>query len=304
MQEPVGFVLRNGRAEMADFFALITNPHVWLQFPHVFFSGLTTAAFFVLGISAYHLWKKSHADSFRRSFQIALVGAIIGSPLVIGFGHAQGVYKLQVQPMKMAAAEALWQTENPASFSLLSIVDEQAQRDIVSLRLPGVLTWLYSFRAEGEVPGIKNLQAEHVQKYGPGNYVPPVMLTYFAFRLMVGAGFLMLGLALLSLLLVVTKQFDRVRRFVIVLTAAIILPYVANTCGWLMTEVGRQPWVVYGLMKTVDAVSPTVTGGMVLFSVVLFTLVYSALMVADIYLLARYAKDESAGEPMRSLAEA
>jgi cytochrome d ubiquinol oxidase subunit I len=297
MQQPVGYVLRNGRAEMGDFSALFTNPHVWFQFPHVFFSGLTTAGFFMLGISAYHLRKKTGGDLFRRSFQIALVCALISSPMSGITGHAQGVYKLQVQPMKMAASEALWNTENPASFSLISIVDEQAQRDIFSIRLSGVLSWLYFFKAEGEVPGIKNLQAEYVNKYGPGNYIPPVMLAYFAFRLMAGVGFLMVGLALLSLFLIVTKWLERFRWFLIGLTIAIILPYIANTTGWLLTETGRQPWIVYGLMKTENAVSPVLTGNMVLISLLLFTVIYGTLMVVDIYLLGKYAKRDPLAEP-------
>ncbi len=303
MQQPVGYVLNptTGRAEMTGFFALLTNPHVWLQWPHVFFSGLTTASFFVLGISAYHLLKKSNADLFRRSFQVALIAALIGSPLVVVFGHAQGMHKLIVQPMKMAATEALWETESPASFSLISIIDEQNQRDVFSIRIPGVLSFLYFFRFEGEVPGIKNLQAAYVQKYGPGNYVPPVNVLYWSFRSMVGAGFLMVFLALVSLFLVWKKRLELTRWFLAGLTWALFLPYIANTGGWLMTELGRQPWVVYGLMKTEKAVSPTVTGGMVLFSLLTFTLLYGVLMVADIYLLAKYAK---AGPSQESLAPA
>lgn len=297
MQQPVGYVVRNGRAEMSDFFALIASPHVWFQYPHVFFSGLTTAAFFVLGISAYHLRQKTGGAFFLRSFQIGLFCALMSSPLSVVTGHAQGVYKLQAQPMKMAASEALWETENPASFSLLSIVDEDWQRDVFSIRLPGGLSWLYFFKAEGEVPGIKNLQQQYVKQYGPGNYVPPVMLTYLAFRLMVGTGFLMVALAFLGLFLVVTKRLDRFRWFLAGLTAAIFLPYIANTTGWLMTEVGRQPWIVYGLMKTENAVSPVLTGGAVLISLVLFTVIYGALMVVDIYLLAKYARHDPTAAP-------
>jgi cytochrome d ubiquinol oxidase subunit I len=303
MQQPVGYALNptTGRAEMADFFALLTNPHLWQQWPHVFFSGLTTASFFVLGISAYHLLKKSNTDLFRRSFQVALIAALIGSPLVVVFGHAQGMHKLIVQPMKMAATEALWETENPASFSLISIIDEQNQRDVFSIRIPGVLSMLYFFRPEGEVPGIKNLQAAYVQKYGPGNYVPPVNVLYWSFRSMVGAGFLMVFLALVSLFLVWRKRLELTRWFLAGLTWALFLPYIANTGGWLMTELGRQPWVVYGLMKTEVAASPTVTASMVLFSLVTFTLLYGMLMVADVYLLVKYAK---AGPSQESLAPA
>jgi cytochrome bd ubiquinol oxidase subunit I len=306
MQHPVGYALNpiNGRAEMTDFFALLTNPHVWLQFPHVFFSGLTTASFFVLGISAYHLLRKNNTDSFQRSLKVALVCALIGSPLVIVFGHAQGMYKLAVQPMKMAATEALWETEAPASFSLFSIVDEQEERDVVSIRIPRVLSWLYFFRPEGEVPGIKDLEAEYVQKYGPGDYVPPVTVLYWTFRLMVGAGFLMAFLALCGLYLMVRKRIEPSRWYLAALTWAMALPYIANTCGWLMTEMGRQPWVVYGLMKTEKAVSPTVAGGAMLFSLVTFALLYGVLMAADVYLLAKYAKGEPGQAEQPSSAQA
>ncbi|MCI0475463.1 MAG: cytochrome ubiquinol oxidase subunit I, partial [Anaerolineales bacterium] len=291
MQQPTAFVIRNGRAEMTDFFALVANPHVVYQYSHVFFSGLTTAAFFILGISAYHLRKKWDNDFFRRSFQIGLYCALITSPLSVATGHAQGVHKLFSQPMKMAASEALWETESPASFSLISIIDEKNQRDVFSIRLPGMLSWLYFFKAEGEVPGIKELQQQYVKQYGAGDYIPPVNLTYWSFRLMVGAGFAMVGLAFLGWLLPRTKKLARfLPLFLLILTPAILLPYIANSTGWLMTEMGRQPWIVYGVMKTESGVSPILTGESVLISLVAFTLLYGALMIVDIYLLAKYAR--------------
>ncbi|UCC90090.1 MAG: cytochrome ubiquinol oxidase subunit I [Anaerolineales bacterium] len=297
MQEPVGYVIRDGRAEMADFFALLTNPHVWVQFPHVFASGMTTAGFFVLGISAYHLLKKSDSlDMFRRSFRIAIVYALIGTIAVILVGHSQTQHMIQVQPMKLAAAEALWESENPASFSLLTIGNEPQRRDVVAFRIPGALSFLAYNRFAGEVKGIKNLQAEYEQKYGPGNYVPPVAISYWTFRYMVGAGFLMALLGLLGLYLVLSERLERNRWYLRLLLGAIALPYIANSSGWLFTEIGRQPWIVFGLQKTADAVSPSVSGGAVLFSFVGFVLLYGALMVADGYLLVKYAKSSGPGE--------
>ncbi|MCX7838854.1 MAG: cytochrome ubiquinol oxidase subunit I [Anaerolineae bacterium] len=290
MQQPMAYVIRNGRAEMTDFLALATNPHVFYQYSHVFFSGLTTAAFFVLGISAYHLRKNWDNDFFQRSFRIGLLCALISSPMSGITGHSQGVHKLFTQPMKMAAAEALWETENPASFSVVSIIDEKNQRDVFAIRLPGVLSWLYFFRFEGEVPGIKNLQEEFVKQYGAGNYVPPVVLTYWSFRLMVAAGLAMVGLAGLGVLLLILKRLARAAWFLGLLVPAILLPYLANTTGWLMTEMGRQPWVVYGVMKTEQAVSPTLTTEAVLFSLITFTLLYGVLMIVDVYLLAKFAR--------------
>ncbi len=296
MQEPVGYVIRNGRAEMTDFFALLTNPHVWVQFPHVFTAGVSTAGFFVLGISAYHLLKKGeHADLFRRSFRIAMVYVLIGTVMVILVGHSQAQHMVQIQPMKMAAAEALWESESPASFSLLTIGNEPERRDVVAFRVPGALSFLAYNRFSGEVKGINQLQAEYEGEYGPGDYVPPVAISYWTFRLMVGAGFAMVLLALYGLYLILTEKSERSRWYLRVLPWAIALPYFANTSGWLFTEIARQPWIVFGLQKTADGISPSVTGGSVLLTFVGFTLLYGTLMVADIHLLVKYAKGEPTG---------
>ncbi len=300
MQQPVGYVLRNGRAEMTDFLALVTNPNLWSQYPHVIFSGITTAGFFVLGISAYHLWRKvANLDLFRRSFQIAVIYATIGAGMVILIGHQQAQHMVQSQPMKMAAAEALWQSADPASFSLLTIGDLEQRRDVFAIRVPAVLSLLAYNRLDGMVKGIYNLQDEYTQRYGPGNYIPPVAITYWSFRYMVGAGFLMLFIALYGLYLMANKQVETKPWFLCVLVGAIILPYVANTTGWLMTELGRQPWIVFGLQQTANAVSPAVAAPAVLISLVLFTVTYGVLMAAGIYLLVKVAKSEVAVEGER-----
>jgi cytochrome d ubiquinol oxidase subunit I len=290
MQEPVGFVLRNGRAEMTDFFALITNPNVAAQYPHVFFSGITTGAFFVLGISAWHLLRKTNPEVFRRSFQMATLAAVIGSVLVIVVGHGQAQHMVQTQPMKMAAAEALWRSENPASFSLLTIGDLTQRNEVFAIRIPAVLSLLAYNQLSGEVKGIYDLQAAYEKQYGPGDYLPPIALNYWTFRVMVGVGFLMAFLALLTLYLLARNRLEANPRYLLLLIPAIFLPYLANTAGWFLTELGRQPWIVFGLMKTESGVSPAVPSESVLISLVVFTLVYAALMVADIYLLVRYAR--------------
>ncbi len=295
MQQPVGYTLRNGRAEMTDFFALITNPHVRVQFPHVFASGVATAAFFVLSISAYHLLKKGERlEMFRRSFRIAVVYGLIGIVLVILVGHSQAQHMVKTQPMKMAAAEALWESQDPASFSLFTIGDEPARKDLLSIRIPGGLSFLSYNRFSGEVKGINQLQAEYEQQYGPGNYVPPVAVSYWTFRLMAGAGVLMLVLAAYGLYLVLKDRVSQKRWFMGMLLLAVFLPYLANSTGWLFTEIARQPWIVFGLQKTTDAVSPNVSGGTVLLSLVGFALLYGVLMAADVYLLTKYAVSESA----------
>ena len=290
MQQPVGYTLRNGRAEMTDFLALLTNPHVLVQFPHVFTSGMTTAAFFVLAISAYHLLKQSeHLELFRRSFRIAIVYGAIGIIAVTLVGHTQAQHMVQAQPMKMAAAEALWESEDPAAMSLFTIGNEPELRDVFAIKAPALLSFLAYNRFEGEVAGIKNLQAEYEQTYGPGNYIPPVAVSYWTFRLMVGAGMALAALALFGLYLTLKDKIERNPLYLRVMVWAVALPYLANSTGWLFTEIARQPWIVFGLQKTADAVSPNVSVGMLLASLIGFTVLYGALMVADLYLLLKYA---------------
>jgi cytochrome d ubiquinol oxidase subunit I len=303
MQEPVGYTLRNGRAEMTDFWALITNPHVWVQFPHVIFAGMTTAAFFVLGISAYHLLKNGRdRDLFRRSFHWAVVYALIGSVLVGLVGHTQAQYVARTQPMKLAAAEALWETEQPAALSLFTVGNEAELRDVFAIKLPAMMSLLTCNNLSCELQGIRNLQAEYEQAYGPGDYVPPVAVTYWAFRVMLTPGILMILLALVALYLVLRRRLEQQRWFLFLLPWAMALPYLANSAGWVMAEVGRQPWIVFGLMLTEQGVSEVVSAGTVFLSLAAFTLLYGALMVADVYLLAKYARksptaDEETPEP-------
>jgi cytochrome d ubiquinol oxidase subunit I len=293
MQQPVGYTLVGGRAQLIDFGALLTNPNIITQYPHVLTSGVVTAAFFIMGISAYHLLKRNNdREAFQRSFRIGAIAAILGSVLVILVGHAQTQHIAQSQPMKMAALEALVRSEDPASFSLFSIVqqDESKVSELITIRIPAVLSFLTYNRFSGEVRGIEDIQQEYVARFGPDNYVPPVMLSYFMFRIMVGAGFLLVLLALIAVVLVLRGRAERTPFFLRVLIPAIGLPYIANTAGWLLTEMGRQPWIVYGLQKTKDAISPAVTPGMLVFSLLSFTLIYGGLMIADIYLLMRFAK--------------
>ncbi len=290
MQQPVGYVIRNGRAEMTDFLALVTNGHVWVQFPHVFFAGITTAAFFVIGISVYHLMKKSaDYELFKKSFQYGVVYGLIGVVLVTLEGHAQAQYMVRIQPMKMAAAEALWDSEDPAALSLFTIGDEKTRKDVFAIKIPGMLSFLAYNKFSGEVKGINDLQREYEQQYGPGNYVPPVAISYWTFRLMVGAGILMVLIAFWGLLKIIKENYYFSPRVGKLFIFSLFLPYLANSTGWIFTEVARQPWVVFGVMLTKDAVSPAVSVGEVLTTLIGFTLVYAALMVADIYLLKKFA---------------
>jgi cytochrome bd ubiquinol oxidase subunit I len=291
MQQPVGYaLLEDGRIVMNDFFALVLNPNIWYQFPHTVMAGFTTASFFVMGISAYQLLRKSEHDFFRRSFQIGAILGAISSILLVMNGHSQAQHMVEIQPMKMAAAEALWETESPASFSLFTIGNMQERRDVFAIRIPRILSLLAYNQLEGEVKGMNDLQAEYEALYGPGDYIPPAVIPYWSFRIMVGAGFLMVGLSLYALFLVMGDLFEKRPLALKAFTFAIALPYLANTSGWLLTEIGRYPWTVFGLMTLDESISPTVGAGAVLTSLLGFLLIYSALIVATIYLITKHVK--------------
>lgn len=306
MQHPVGYEIINGRAQMVDFVALVTNPNVWLQFPHVVFGGFTTAAFFVLGISAFHILRQSkNVAMFQKSARMALVWGLVSVVLTMGFGHAQGQRIVDTQPMKLAAAEGLWESEDPASLSLFQIGDETNRQAIINIRFPSLLSFLAYNTPDGLVQGINPLNAlylkqyedrynqEYALQYGLNeiSYVPPaIWLNYWSFRAMVGAGVLMFVLTLLGLWYYRTKALEKRRWFLWVLMLTIALPYLANTTGWILAEVGRQPWIVYGLMRIEEAVSPNVDVTSLWISLIGFTTIYGVLMIADIYLLQKFAR--------------
>jgi cytochrome d ubiquinol oxidase subunit I len=290
MQQPVGYAIVGGRAVMVDFAELVFNPNVWYQFPHVLLAGLTTAAFFVMGISAYHLRRKNETGIFKRSFQLAAIIAAFTSIMLAMNGHSQTQHVAETQPMKMAATEALWETQDPASLSIFTIGSLQGDEDVFSIRIPNLLSLLAYNQLSGEVKGMNDLQAEYEAQYGPGNYVPPAYITYWSFRLMVGAGFLMIVLSIYALFLVMTDMYDQRPRALKLYLWALLLPYLANTAGWVLAEVGRFPWVVYGLITLPEGVSNMVTSAMVLISLLGYILVYSILIIATIYLLKKYSK--------------
>jgi len=292
MQQPVGYAIEGGRAVMTDFFALLANPNVWVQYPHVFSSGMTTAAFFVLGISAWHLLRKTenYQEVFRTSFRWATVYGLIGVIAVIFIGHSQMQHMVRTQPMKVAAAEGLFESEDPAGLSLFTLGSLDEREEIFSIRIPYLLSLLSYNRLDGEVKGFLDLQKEYEETYGAGaDYIPPVAINYWSFRAMVGAGMLMLALAAYAFYLNRAGKLEGAQRFLRWMPLAILLPYIANTAGWILTEVGRQPWIVFGLQRVEEAVSPNVTAGMLLFSLIAFTVIYGALMAVDVFLLRYFA---------------
>ena len=230
---------------------------------------------------------------------IGLVVSLFAS-LGVGFsGHLQAQLVAKQQPMKTAAAEALWEDERGAGFSLFAVGDIVNGRNHINVQLPHMLSVLTTNTWNGEVRGINDIQAEYVRRFGPGSYIPVVGVIYWSFRLMVGAGLLMILASVFGLWLLRRGSLETARWFLRVVPFAIALPYLANTMGWIMTEMGRQPWVVFGVMLTRDAVSTAVGVGFVVSTLVGFTLIYGLLTVVDVYLLSRFARSEppAAEEP-------
>lgn len=284
MQHPVGYVIRNGRAEMADFGALLSNPYVLHQYPHVFLAGLTTAGVFVAAISAWHLLKKNQVAFFKASAKVGVTAVLICSMLLAGVGHLQAQFIAKVQPMKLAAVEALWETADPAPFSLFASIDEQKQKNSAELSVPGALSFLVHDSFSGQVKGIKDLQADYVKKFGPGDYVPPVTPVFWSFRLMVISGMWFVAIGALAWYLL---KKDRLHTNPVVLKAlfwTLPVSYVANGTGWFVAEAGRQPWLVTGLQTVQKGVSPNVGAAEIWASMLGFTAVYAVLAAAAVYL--------------------
>jgi cytochrome bd ubiquinol oxidase subunit I len=296
MQHPVGSIVNDatGRAELTDFGAVLTNSTAVGAFLHTITAAFVTGGMFVVAISAYHLARDSHTDVFRPSIRLGLVTVLIASLGVVVTGDLQARLMTEQQPMKMAAAEALYDTVAPASFSLFTIGSLNGSEEIWSLRVPRVLSFMATGSFDGEVEGINDLQAVSEATYGPGEYRPNIPATYWTFRVMIGFGALAALISVLGLWFT-RKRSSRVPHwFFPAALAALATPFVANSAGWIFTEMGRQPWSVFGMLRTADGVSPTVGTATVLTSLIVFTLLYGVLAVIDGVLMVRYAK---AGPP-------
>jgi cytochrome bd ubiquinol oxidase subunit I len=290
MQVPVGFVLNEGRAELADFVAVMLNEQMLVMAQHTIIAAFVTGGLFMFGISAWQMLRKNQVEIFAKSARIALVFTAVSSLIVATTGHSQAQHTVQNQPMKMAAMEGLWETEQPASFSMFAIIDQENQTTRREFRLPYMLSVLAYNNATGEVKGMIDLQKEYEEAYGPGDYVPPVAVVYWSFRLMVGLGVFFILYAITGLVLWWRDKLENSRLYLKIGTIAMFLPLVANSLGWIVTEIGRQPWVVHGLMLTRDGVSPNVSSGSMLLTTIVFTLVYGLLAAVAVYLVHRFAK--------------
>ncbi len=279
MQHPVGYTIKNGRAELTDFAAVIFNKFAILEFFHTVPAAFILSAFFVMGVSAYHLLKKQHIEFFTKSFRMALVFGLIFSIFVVIEGDMHATHVAETQPAKLAAMEAHWETTTRAPLHLFAIPSEEDQKNIIEIgSIPGLLSFLGYHDINAEVKGLRDF---------PKDERPPVLITLFSFRTMVALG-------TLFVLLTIIGWFKRKRLlespgYLKIMLWAIPLPYIAIELGWVLAEVGRQPWIVYGLMKTSEAASP-VASSQVLISLIAFILVYGILGAVGFYLIAKNAK--------------
>ena len=280
MQHPVGYDIRNGRAELTDFMAVVTNKHGILEIFHMVPAALLLGAFFVMGISAYHLLRKQHTELFLKSFRIGLVVGLVTSLIIAFTGDLHGINVSKTQPAKLAAMESHWETSTQAPLVMFAIPDETQERNRIEIgAIPGLLSFLGFHDFNAEVIGLKDI---------PKQDRPPVLPTFISFRTMVGLGTLFILLMIYGWIR--RNKLLESPKFLKIMFWSIPLPYIAIETGWVVSEVGRQPWIVYNLMRTSNAASP-IASTQVLVSLTAFILVYGLLGAVGFYLMAKSVKE-------------
>ena len=283
MQNPVGFekVATESGGEklvLTNFLDVVLNPFGWQQFVHVVSGALALAGFFVIGVAAIHLIRKHEEDFFKKSFAIGVWTALIFSLVVAGQGHFHGNEVAKTQPAKLAAMEAHWETQANAPMYLLQIPGSDGQNKLEAIKLPSLLSILAFSDPNAVVTGLNDI---------PKDERPPVALTFYTFRIMVIFGTLMIAVAAFAWLK--RKNIQDYQWFLSLLPLMIPIPYIAIQAGWIVAEVGRQPWIVYNMLRTSDAVSP-VASSQVSVSLFAFVLIYTLLGIVGVYLMARTAR--------------
>ena len=279
MQHPVGYAFKNGRAEVTDFASVVFNKFGILQILHVIPASLLLASFFVMGVSAYHLLKKQNIEFFTKSFRLGLIFGFIFSIVVAVEGDFHARHVTETQPAKLAAMESLWETTKGAPIYLLALPDENKEENVIQIgEVPGLLSFLGHHDFNAEITGLKDI---------PKDERPPVLLTFISFRTMVALGTLFPLLTLIGLYL--RNRLLEHPWYLKIMLFSIPLPYIAIEMGWMLAEIGRQPWIVYGLMKTSEAASP-IAFSQVAVSLAAFIGVYGFLGAIGYYLIFRHAK--------------
>jgi cytochrome bd ubiquinol oxidase subunit I len=299
MQDPVGYEVVHGEARLTSVWKLLSSNWALWAFGHTIFAGLTTGAAVVFGICCWHLARGRNADTFLPAAKVALIVLVPFSVINLWFGSHFGILVTRLQPMKISAAEALWNTETPASFSLFQIggFTESDQTPSFSIEIPGLLSYLSTGSFHGTVVGLNELNQQEVKQYGPGNYKPPVAAIYWSMRGMAYAGSIVALVAVVGAYLLWRKRLERLRWFLWIAVWSMVMPFLACLFGWCLTELGRQPWIVQGLLQTSKANSPNVTTTWLGISLGVFVSLYLVLIVADFWLMRRYAKVDPSGEP-------
>jgi cytochrome d ubiquinol oxidase subunit I len=293
MQHPVGYKIDSaGNAVLTSIWALFVNPTFLWGYAHVILASLVTGSLVMLAVSAWYLRKRQHTDLFLSSAKLALTVLIPAIVIQLSVGNKLGQVETKYQPMKIAAAEAQWNSCQPCSFSLAQIggYSQADQNPTKILQIPHLLSVLATGTWSGPVTGMNQLQAQYEKKYGPGNYIPHVAVQYWSMRTMAGLGSIVALFALWGGYLLVRGRLLGSRIFLFLSVWAVITPFLMNTAGWLLTEMGRQPWIVQGLQKTANANSPSVTATDIGISLSLFVLAFIILGAADLYLMLRYAR--------------
>jgi cytochrome d ubiquinol oxidase subunit I len=307
MQHPVGYTINSttGRPQLSNIADLFTNPVFLWGYTHVLLASAVTGSLVMLAVSAWHLRRSSSVVAFGRTARMSLVVLVPAIILAMFVGSELGVVEGKYQPMKIAAAEAQWNTCQPCSFSVFQVgggKEDETPNKIIEI--PHLLSLLATNHWNGQVEGLNQVNAQYQQQYGPGNYVPNVFIQYWSMRVMAYIASLVLLLALWGGWAVWRKRLERSRWFLLFATWFAIAPFLMNTAGWFLTENGRQPWIVQGLMKTSNGVSPTVSSTWIWITLVLFILVYGVLAIVDGFLMVRYGRKQlSEGEDGESGAE-
>ena len=294
MQHPVGYVLNHAthRAELTNIFSVLTNSTLLLAFPHTIFGALATGGMLVIGISGWNLLRRRNVEFFSRSMRLMLPITLVTVVLTLGFGHGQALLMQDQQPMKMASTEGLYNTTKGAGLSIFAVgpLQRHPNRLQPDIRIPHLESIIATLSWNGSLPGINTENRIEQAKYGPGDYVPIIGVTYWSFRAMIGAGTVMLLIALAGLWLAYRRKLEGSTWFNRLAIAGIFLPILANWSGWIFTEMGRQPWVVYGLLKTSDARSPNVSMASIIISLTAYILVYVTLIAVGARLMVREIK--------------
>jgi cytochrome d ubiquinol oxidase subunit I len=294
MQHPVGYKIVNGEAQLTSVWALLSNGFALRAYLHVILAGLIFGSIVMLGICCWHFLRKTEVDVFLKAAKLALIVAVPVTFLQLIVGNRFGEAVTSAQSMKIAASEAQWNTCQPCSFSLFQIggFTKQDQTPSFEITVPKVLSYMATGSFDGQVQGLNELQKQEQRAFGRGNYMPNVEVIYWSMRTMAYAGVLMFLVAVLGAWLYWKKKLERARWFHRTAMAAMILPYIAATAGWVLTEMGRQPWIVQGLLQTSQANSPNVTTTWLGISLGVFITLYVALLVVDFVLMRRYASPD------------